>query len=153
MEKSVIDNEVLYHIAWSPIRQFDKYTAGGIPEMPGIICLFHKRSDTDFEYLLFYSCWRNGLRIGLKDITDPDLKKFPQILPYVEMKNLYYRYTVIDSGLKDMNDVLYWLIKEYQPEFNNTIDFEDSGRYKDIFMKESAMSEKDVIERIPKIRT
>ncbi len=153
MEKSIIDDEVYYHIVWSQTRFFDKYQARGIPEMPGIVCLLYQKSSTDFDYLLFFSCWRNGLRIGLREITDSSLTKFPKIIQYIETKNLLYKYSVVDTGLLDMNDIMYWLIKEYQPEFNNTVDFEDSGRYKNIFLKESIMRDKDVIDRTHRIRS
>jgi hypothetical protein len=150
MEKNVKGDSVYYQIAWSPIIRFDKYRALGIPDLSGIICLIAEKSKTQFEYLLFYSCWRNSLRKGLRDITDPLSPKFPGIIGHVEKKTLLYKYTVIDKSPRDMNDIMYWLIKEYLPEYNNSEDFIDSGRYKDIYMKESSLKDGDIFERIRK---
>ncbi len=147
MEKNVIGEDVFFQIAWSPTNQFDKYRALGIPEMSGLICMLNKiENKADPEYLIFYSCWRDGLRKGLKDITDPDRKRFPDIIKCIEEDALLYKYTVIDSKIGDMNDIMYWLIREYAPILNNTVDFCDSKRYKHIYLKEFVMDDKDVIE-------
>lgn len=152
MEKNVKGDSVYYDIAWSPISEYDKYRALGIPEMPGIVCLMARESVDLYEYLLFYSCWRSGIRKGLKDITDVNYRRFPGIIKHIEDKNLYYKYTVVDSNVKDLNDIMYWLIKEYEPLYNSP-DFIDSQRYRDIYMKEIELGETAVVEKIKKIRS
>ncbi len=151
MEKNVKGEKVFYQIAWSPIIRFDKYRALGIPDLSGILCLLDERTPKQYEYLLFYSCWRNSIRKGLREITNPDTSRFPGIIELVKNKTLLYRYTVIDKSIEDMNDVLFWLIGEYQPVYNNSIDFSDSKRYKEIYMKELLMKDGDAVEHIRKI--
>ena len=149
MEKSTIGKDVYYDLVWSPIYQFEKYRARGIPEMPGVLCLLQQVSDLDFRYLLFFSCWRNGLRIALRNLTEVSLTKVPMILPYVESEDLYFKYTIIENSIQDMNDIMYWLIKEYKPEYNNW-DFIDSNRYVNIYIKESKMDDIQIVEKYRK---
>ena len=151
MEKNVKGDNVYFQIAWSPVARFDKYKALGIPDIPGLICLLSEISASQIEYLLFYSCWRNGLRKGLREITNPLVSIFPGIIGQVKNNTLLYKYTVIDRSVQDMNDVMYWLIKEYLPVYNNSVDFCDSKRYREIYMKESWMKDGDTVERIRKI--
>ena len=151
MEKNVNGDNVYYQIAWSAVTPFDKYRALGIPDLPGIVCLLTEISSSQIEYLLFYSCWRTGLRKGLREITNPEFSRFPGIVEHVKNNTLLYKYTVIDKSVEDMNDIMYWLIKQYLPVYNNSVDFSDSKRYREIYMKESWMKDEDVVERIRKI--
>ncbi|MDY6934948.1 MAG: hypothetical protein SVZ03_12110 [Spirochaetota bacterium] len=136
MKKSLLNNDVFYTIVWTRIYQYDKYRIGGIPELPGIICLLQKIPNGSPKYLIFYSCWRDGLRNGIKNFLNPSLTRFPEIIKNIDEKTLLYKYTIIDSKSQDLKDVMFWLIKEYQPVFNSLVDFEDSKRYKNIYLKE-----------------
>ncbi len=154
MEKNVVGENAYYQIAWSSTYSFDKYRVLGIPEMPGLICLQKKViNKIKPDYLIYFSCWRNGLRKGLNDITNTERNRFPEITKAIEEDTLLYKYTVIDTNISDMNDIMYWLIKEYQPILNNSVDFSDSARYRNIYLKEIYMKENEVVERIRKIET
>jgi len=50
-----------------------------------------------------------------------------------------------------MKDIMYLLIMNYQPAFNDLQNFSDSGRYDDISLNEMSMKEGETVERFPQI--
>ena len=86
--------------------------------------------------MLFYACWKSGVRNGIRDLLDPGFSQFPELIELSEKKDLKYKYAIVDTHYLDMQDIMYWLIKEYNPILNNLKDFTDSKRYKDIYLME-----------------
>jgi len=151
MKKSLNNDDVFYTIAWSRTFRYDKHEAGRVlPELSGIIHLEEDVPREDKPCLLYYGCWREGLRLGLKNLLDPYFTKFPEVTRQLHAKKFLYRYTVVDSSPADMRDLLYWLIQNYGPLLNNPVDFTDSRRYENIFVKEMELREDEVVERLPK---
>ncbi len=151
MKKSVVNDDVFYTIAWSRLIAYEKHSASRIlPEMPGILCLLETAPRGGMRYLIFYGCWRDGLRMALKNFLDPDFTKFPDINASLRGRNMQYKYTVVDSSMQDMQDVMFWLIRTYEPEFNALEGFDDSKRYKNISIREMDLGVDQVIERLPK---
>lgn len=148
MKKDVRGQDVYYSLAWSQLYKYDRYSVIRIvPEMAGIvsICYVH---DNRIEYLMFYSCWRDGCRIGLKKLLDPLFSKFNWMIKELDFDELYYKYTVVDTSIADMQDIMYWLLATYETKYNNPEGIEDSQRYKNIHLKESTMKKDQVIERL-----
>ncbi len=136
MKVDIRSNEVFYKIQWSKIIPYEKYSASRIlPELPGIICILKNRRP-DPEPLIFFECWRDGLRDGLRIFMDPNRKKFSDILERIRELELMYMYTIIDTTPRDIQDILFFLINTYKPPFNNTSTFKDSGRFRGINVKE-----------------
>lgn len=150
MKKSEYRDDVFYTIVWSRLIPYDRHSAARVlPEMPGILCFMEKPKRGDPRYLVFYSCWRDGLRMGLKNLFDPDLGRHKKLAAMIARHELLYKYTMIDSSARDMQDVMYWLIRNYTPEYNSLDEFSDSKRYKEIYVKEMELEGDQVIERIP----
>ncbi len=150
MKKSIHENVAYYTIAWSRDIQYDKYSASRIlPELPGILCLFEP-TRPEPTYLLFYSCWRDGLRLGIKNLFDPVFSRHIDIVRAIEKKNIYYKYAIIDTTPLDLKDILYWLISRYEPEFNSIDSFTDSGRYENISLREMVMRPDQILPQLPK---
>jgi hypothetical protein len=143
MEKKIAKENVYYNITWSKPTLCNRHTIMGIPGMAGIACLFQEKGNI-IDYLLFYACWKSGVRNGLRDLLDPNFSQFPELMRLSDEKNLIFKYTIIDSNPKDMQDIMYWLIKEYNPLLNNADEFTDSQRFKDIFLKEHVTQEDDL---------
>ena len=135
MEKTIFEKNVYYSIVWSQAKNCDRHSVLGIPSMPGIACLFQE-SHNIISHLLFYACWKSGVRNGIRDLLDPGFSQFPELIELSEKKDLKYKYAIVDTHYLDMQDIMYWLIKEYNPTLNNLKDFADSKRYKDIFLME-----------------
>jgi hypothetical protein len=152
MKKSELNRDVFYTIVWSRLHNYDKYSAGRIlPELPGILCLMEKSRTGGPKPLLFYGCWREGLRLALKNLMDPDFTRYTAVMRELQARKVQYKYTVVDSSLADMQDVMFWLIREYTPALNSLGEFNDSQRYENIYVKEMIMREDDVVEKIPKM--
>ncbi|MGL4369034.1 MAG: hypothetical protein ACRCUT_05090 [Spirochaetota bacterium] len=139
MKKTVKNESVHYLIEWSAPFEYDRITAARIlPDMPGILFISEKKGRDHFPMLCF-ACWREGLRSGLKDLMDELFTKFPDTVKELKARGFYYRYTVVDTTPHDMQDIMFWLINTYQPEFNNSRGFGDSRRYSDISVREIPM--------------
>ncbi len=137
MEKQIFrENDVYYKIEWSRMFKYDRITAARIlPELSGILCIMH-REGRNFFPILFFACWRDGCRLGMKKLLDELACKHPQLREEIIKEDVYYRYTIVDTRAKDMNDILFWLMQEYKPELNDYKNYEDSQRYKNIHIKE-----------------
>ena len=136
MKKDIVKDEVFYSITWSEERKYEKYDAMRfLPELAGIISIEEKHN-TGNRPLLFYACWRDGLRVGLRKLMDPLYTEHPGLLEKLDIySKLYYCYTVVDSSPVDMKDILFWLIRTYNPELNSP-EYRDSGRYKNISVEQ-----------------
>lgn len=148
MKKKINDRKVFYDIAWSPLVKYEKYDAMKIPELAGIIS-FEEKNRKGITPLLVYACWRDGLRVGIRRLMDRLYTPFLGITSSLEeISDLYYRYTMVDSSPQDMKDIIFWLIRNYNPRLNSQ-GFEDSGRYEDISVKEREMLKGQVVEKFP----
>lgn len=151
MKKSVLENNVFYTIAWSKDFSYEKHSASRIlPELAGILCLMEKARRGEPGYLLFYSCWSEGLRMGLKNLMDPVISPSKWLQQQLEGRSMLFKYTIVESSPLDMQDVMYWLIHEYSPLLNSLEEFSDSKRYRDIYVKELLIGDDRVTERFPK---
>lgn len=148
MIKNINGQDAFYDIAWSRTFKYDRYEAATVlPELSGILCLACK-IQSQFDILIFYACWRDGCRVALKKLMDPLITPYPEILDNLNTDELYYKYTIVDTSSRDMQDLMFWLIKSYEPPLNIKT-FKDSERYKNIYVKESNLKREQVIERFP----
>jgi hypothetical protein len=148
MKKTIIGSDVYYTLAWTPVYRYDRFEAARImPELGGIISLLY-RNQSKIDYLIFYSCHRDGCRVGFKKFMDPAFSRYPEIVKELDLSRLYYRFCIIDEGnVLDVQDILYWLIRTYRPRYNET-NFKDSRRFDNIYLNEVSRGEHDVVERI-----
>ena len=136
MKKDIRDRDAYYSINWSRLFEYDKYEARRVlPELPGIIWLQNK-INKKIEPALFYACWRDGLRVGLGKLMDDLVLKHNDLREKLLEHDLYFQYAVIDTSPLDIQDVMYWLIKEHKPALNDIKSFSDSKRFMNIFVKE-----------------
>lgn len=149
MKKTIISDNIYYTLAWSKLYKYDRHEMSKVlPELSGIISL-QRRGKRGMEDLLFHECWRDGCRVGLKKLLDPFISKHGSIAEkIISESEFFYRYTEIDSSASDMQDILHWLIKNYQPLYNHK-DFDHSKRFKKVFVKEVELDKDSVVERLP----
>lgn len=149
MKKSIVDKNVYYRLIWSQVFIYDRLTTARVlPELSGILCFFEKKGG-NFKNLLFFGCWRSGLRFGMKTLPDPAFSRIPDISNNLFNRDLYFKYAVVDSNSSDMHDIMYKLIKMYKPEFNNIDNFHHSARYINIYISETEMKGSEYIEKFP----
>jgi len=75
-----------------------------------------------------------GLRSEIRRLTDPELALDPKAREILENEEIWFRYAPSNSS-DVMSDVVWFFRKTYFPENPGV---EHSGRFKKIFMKESA---------------
>ena len=132
MNKKVLEKNVYYVLKWTKSAKYDKYSSIGIPDIGGILCI-QEKIQNQVRDLIYIGCYRNGLRSELKRFFDPHFTKIPNSIDDLKEKNLYFKYAIFDGKLEDIQDVLFWLIKSYNPQFNDLSKFKDSQRYINIF--------------------
>jgi hypothetical protein len=148
LKKETFKKGAYYKIAWSPEYKYDRFRAHKVlPELSGIICLYYK-AQSRIRYLLFHPCWRDGCRVGLKKLLDPAMTRQPEILRQLDLEELFFKYTLVETNISDLQDIIYWLIRTYRPTFNDFENFKDSQRYRDINVKETSRDESQVIEKL-----
>jgi hypothetical protein len=147
MKKTVRARDVFYELVWSKVHRFDKYSATRIlPELSGIVALMRKTRDKE-EYVMFYACWRDGMRVAMKKLMDPLVDRHEDIRARLDADNLYYKYTAVETSSRDLQDIMFWLIRTYTPELNDAGLFTDSERYQNISVKERVMRDGETTER------
>jgi hypothetical protein len=152
MQKKVKDDTVYYAIGWSKTFKYDRISAARIlPELPGILYLYEE-SKGRLKDLLCYACWRDGLRMGIKVLLDPIFSTQPQLLKQLKDKKLYFKYTIIDSSPQDMQDVMFWIMRSYAPVLNNSKEFTDSKRFREICVKEANLKKGEIDIKISNMR-
>ena len=132
-----VKNEAVYYfVNWSHLSKAERYDIiSKVPEFAGIYEVYWMDEKKHLRLFIVGQTNYSGLRTEIRQITDPELclsdKKAKKIL---EEKEIWYRYAITNSS-KDMDDVIWFFMNEYFPEKTNV---KHSGRYKDIFLKESA---------------
>ena len=136
MKKTEHEDIVYYTITWSDHYLYERIATGRVlPDMSGIVA-FREKTSQGFSDLLMIACWREGMRSSVKSLFDPLLSWLPDTVKKISERELWYRYAVVDSTASDMRDVMFYLLKGYQPEFNNVSEYTDSKRYKEISVNE-----------------
>jgi len=129
------DGDVYYFVQWSPLSKGDKYDI--ITKVPAVAGVFEIYWMDESKHLrLFYvgKTDYGGLRSELRRITDPELCGDLKTKKILEEKEIWYRYSTTDSS-NIMADVLWFYMQTYMPDDPKT---EHSGRYENIYLKESA---------------
>jgi len=136
IKSKVKDRDISYFIDWSPLSKADRYDIiKKVPAVAGVFEIYWMDENKHLRLFVVGKTDYGGLRSEIRQITDPELcvnnEKAKKIL---EEKEIWYRYAPTDSS-NVMADVLWYFMQEYFPGSNTA---EHSGRYENIFLKESA---------------
>jgi len=128
--------DAYYFVQWSPLCKADKYDIiSKVPTLAGVFEIYWMDESERLRLFVVGQTNYGGLRSELRRITDPELcandEKAKKIL---EEKDIWYRYAPTDSA-NIMADIVWFFMQTYFPERNSSA---HSGRYKNIFLKESA---------------
>lgn len=141
MNKRIGHDAVYFSIAWSKLFKYHKHAAARVlPELPGIL-YFYSVTGKKLTDLLCFGCWREGLRMGMRDLFDAAYSKQPYLTESLADREMYYKYCVVDTNPSDMKDIMYYLIRTHSPELNDFRAVEDSKRYRDICVDEVTIDE------------
>jgi hypothetical protein len=128
-------DEVYYYLQWSPLSLAERWTINSsVPAVAGVYEIYWMDEHEHLRMMAVGNTHYGGLRSELRRLTDPELTLDPKTRETLENKEIWFRYAPSNSA-KAMADVVWFFRKTYFPENPGV---EHSGRFKKIFMKESA---------------
>jgi len=128
-------DEVYYYVKWSPLALAERWTINAqVPAVGGVYEIYWMDEHEHLRMMAVGDTHYGGLRSEIRRLTDAELALDPKVREILENKEIWFRYTPSNSAAA-MSDVVWFFRKTYFPENPGV---EHSGRYKKIFMKESA---------------
>ena len=129
------DDCAYYNINWSPLSLAERWTINAkVPSVAGVYEIYWMDDHNHLRMLAVGDTHYGGLRSEIRRLTDPELTTDPKVRKTLENEEIWFRYTISNS-VETMTNVVWFFRRTYFPE-NPKIDY--SGRFKKIFMKESA---------------
>jgi hypothetical protein len=127
--------DVFYYINWSPLSRADRWTINAkVPSVAGIYEIYWM---DDHQHLRLFSVGDThygGLRSELRRLTDPELVDDQKAKKILADEEIWFRYAPSNSAAV-MADIIWFFRQTYFPENPGV---SHSGRYRKIFMQESA---------------
>jgi len=128
-------DEVYYHIQWSPLEIAERWTINAkVPAVAGVYEIYWMDDHDHLRMMAVGDTHYGGLRSEIRRLTDPELIIDPKAKETLENEEIWFRYSPSHS-VDVMSDVVWFFRKTYFPENPGV---EHSGRFKKIFIKESA---------------
>ena len=127
--------DVHYFIKWSPLEIAERWTINAkVPAVAGVYEIYWMDDHDHLRMLSVGQTHYGGLRSEIRRLTDPELTTDAKAKKTLEDEEIWFRFFPSNSA-SDMADVVWFFRKTYFPENPGV---EHSGRFKKIFMKESA---------------
>ncbi|MDR0321349.1 MAG: hypothetical protein LBI28_07580 [Treponema sp.] len=125
-----------YFVNWSPLAKADRHDIiTKVPSVAGVFEIYWMDEKNRLRLFVVGCTNYGGLRSEIRRITDPELcKNDEKAKKILEEKEIWYRYSPTDSA-NVMSDVIWFFMQQYFPEKESS---SHSGRYENIFLKESA---------------
>jgi len=133
VRKQVEDEKAYYTIHWSQLRKTDRHEIiRVVPSVSGIYELYYRDAGKALRLFHVARAWYGGLRVSIREGTDPELVKNGQHRGFLAEYETWYRFAPVRS-YNDMSDLLFFFAETYFPRERRE---KSSGRYGDIFVKE-----------------
>ena len=128
--------DIYYFVQWSALSKADRYDIiTKVPALAGVFEIYWMDESNRLRLFVVGSTNYGGLRSEIRRITDPELcKNDANARKILEEKEIWYRYAPTDSA-NIMSDVVWFFMQTYFPEKGS---LKHSGRYENIYLKESA---------------
>ena len=130
------NGDIYYFVQWSPLAKAERYEIiKKVPALAGVFEIYWMDEKNRLRLFVVGKTDYGGLRSEIRRITDPELcKDDVKAKKILEEKEIWYRYAPTDSS-NIMADVLWCFMQNYFPEKTS---IKHSGRYENLFLKESA---------------
>jgi hypothetical protein len=126
---------VYFNVQWSPLSLAERWTINSkVPSVAGVYEIYWMDEHNHLRMMSVGKTHYGGLRSEIRRLTDPELITDQKTRKILEDKEIWFRY-VPSNSINDMTDVVWFFRSTYFPENPGV---EHSGRYKKIFLKESA---------------
>jgi hypothetical protein len=127
--------DVYYVVQWSSLAIADRWAISSqVPAVAGVYEIYWLDDHGHLRMLSVGCTHYGGLRSEIRRLTDSELITDSGAKRILEEEEIWFRYAVTNSAAA-MADVVWFFRKTYFPENPGV---ESSGRYRKIFMKESA---------------
>ena len=127
--------DVYYFIRWSPLELAERWTINSkVPAVAGVYEIYWMDAHEHLRMLSVGDTHYGGLRSEIRRLTDPELAVDAKARKILEDEEIWFRFAPCHSA-ETMLDVVWFFRSTYFPENPGV---EHSGRFKKIFMKESA---------------
>jgi len=129
------DDNVYYFIQWSPLAIAERWTINSkVPAVAGIYEIYWMDDHNHLRLLSVGNTHYGGLRSEIRRLTDAELALDEKTRETLENEEIWFRYAPSKS-IGAMSDLVWFFRSTYFPENPGV---EHSGRFKKIFVKESA---------------
>ncbi|MDR1419690.1 MAG: hypothetical protein LBI86_04905 [Treponema sp.] len=127
--------DVYYFVEWSPLSLAERWTINAkVPSVAGIYEIYWMDEHSHLRLLSVGDTHYGGLRSEIRRLTDSELAGDEKTRQILEDKEIWFRYAPSNSSAI-MADIVWFFRKTYFPENPGV---EHSGRYRKIFLNESA---------------
>ena len=127
--------DVHYFIRWSPLEIADRWAINAkVPAVAGVYEIYWMDDHDHLRMLAVGQTHYGGLRSELRRLTDPELMTDADAKKKLDEEEIWFRYFPSNSAPM-MADAVWFFRKTYFPENPGV---EHSGRYRKIFLNESA---------------
>ncbi|MCL2381070.1 MAG: hypothetical protein FWC64_05685 [Treponema sp.] len=128
-------DEVYYYVQWSPLALAERWAINAkVPAVAGVYEIYWMDDRKHLRMLAVGNTHYGGLRSEIRRLTDPELALNSKTRTTLENEEIWFRYAPSNSS-RVMADVVWFFRSTYFPENPGV---EHSGKYKKIFLKESA---------------
>ncbi|MCL2602310.1 MAG: hypothetical protein FWD91_05800 [Treponema sp.] len=128
-------DEIYYFIQWSPLARAERWTINAkVPSVAGVYEIYWMDDHKHLRMMVVGNTHYGGLRTELRRLTDPELALDAKTRDTLENREIWFRYAPSNSA-SVMADVVWFFRTTYFPENPGV---EHSGRFKKMYMKESA---------------
>jgi hypothetical protein len=129
------EDNVYFNVQWSPLCLAERWTINSkVPSVAGVYEIYWMDEHNHLRMMTVGKTHYGVLRSELRRLTDPELVTDSKTRQTLENEEIWFRY-VPSNSIDDMTDVVWFFRSTYFPENPGV---EHSGRYKKIFLKESA---------------
>ena len=124
-----------FFVQWSPLAIAERWTINAkVPAIAGVYEIYWMDDHNHLRMLAVGNTHYGGLRSEIRRLTDSELALDPKTRETLENEEIWFRYAPSNS-VDNMSDVVWFFRSTYFPENPGV---EHSGRFKKIFLKESA---------------
>jgi hypothetical protein len=127
--------DIHYFVRWSPLAVAERWDINAkVPAIAGVYEIYWMDDHKHLRMLIVGQTHYGGLRSEIRRLTDPELTGDPRTKHILADEEIWYRYAPVNSPAA-MADVVWFFMQTYFPENPGV---EHSGRYRKIYMNESA---------------
>ncbi|MDR0472597.1 MAG: hypothetical protein LBH43_02840 [Treponema sp.] len=131
----VKNEDIYYFVQWSPLAIAERWhISSKVPAVGGIYEIYRMDDHNHLRMMAVGDTHFGGLRSEIRRLTDAELALDMKTKQTLENEEIWFRYAPTNS-VTAMSDIVWFFRTTYFPENPGV---EPSGKFKKVFLKESA---------------